>query len=139
MRCLATALAVQALAALTLSGCTAKPQRSAAGTYLAAVQDCKANWPKLTRQSAIPRAACIGDAETTYLVPQAGPNANLVAQRTAFRNELAAHVASGEMTPLSAAVSMSFANSQLAATAHARMPQKQLPDGMEGPDGNGLQ
>ncbi len=127
------------LAALALSACTAKPQRSGAGTYLAAVQDCKNNWPKLTQQSAIPRAACIGDAEKTYLAPEAGPNADLVAQRTAIRNELAAQVASGQMTPLNAAVAMSLANSRLAETAQARVPQKQLPEGMTGPDANGLQ
>jgi hypothetical protein len=128
-----------AAAALVLAGCTAQPQRSAAGTYLAAVQACRASWPKLTRQSAIPRATCIGNAETTYLAPAAGPNADLIAQRAAIRNALAARVASGDITPLSAAVSMSMADSQLAETLQARMPQKQLPNGMTGPDANGLQ
>jgi hypothetical protein len=136
MRSLAIAAGAVALA---LAGCTAKPQRSAAGTYLAALQACKDNWPKLTQQSAIPRAACVGDAEKTYLMPLAGPNADIVTQRTAIRNALAARVAGGQMTPLEAAMSMSLANSKLAETAQARMPQKQLPDGMAGPDANGLQ
>ena len=135
------------LAILALAACTPQPPKSAASTYLTALMACKANWPKVTPQTAIGRAACIGQAETEYLVPTAGADADLITRRAAIRNTLAARVAGGQMTPLEASMSMAMANSQLAGLARARAPQpqpgdadaEQAPDDLTGPDANGLQ
>jgi hypothetical protein len=84
---------------------------------------CREQWPAVTRQTAIPRAACINDAEETTLLPVAGEFADLVTQRIAFRNALAAKIAKGDITPELAQFAFTKFDAALTRQAHARPVQ----------------
>ena len=84
---------------------------------------CREQWPTVTRQTAIPRASCINDAEETTVLPVSGEFADLVTQRIAFRNALAARIAKGDISPEMAQFAFTKYNAALARQAHARPVQ----------------
>jgi hypothetical protein len=81
---------------------------------------CRAQFPAVTRQTAVDRAACISDAERTTLLPVSGDFADLVSQRIAYRNALAENIAKGQLSPAQAQYSFAKYNAALSNQAHAR-------------------
>jgi hypothetical protein len=84
---------------------------------------CREQWPEVTRQTAVPRASCINDAEETTLLPVSGDFADLVTQRIAFRSALAAKIAKGDMSPELAQFAFTKYNAALTRQAHTRPVQ----------------
>ncbi len=108
---------------LILAGCAGIRAREAKEAFAAKVAECKANWPEVTRDTAVPRAHCIGDAEEATILPASGRFSDLVAQRIALRNVLAERVAAGQITPAEAALQFAQSNSQLSGEANSRALQ----------------
>jgi hypothetical protein len=97
--------------------------REARKAFAAARSVCNAQWPTTTRDTALPRANCVSNAEETTILPASGDFADLVQQRIAFRNALAAKVASGEVSPPDAELQFAQYNTELSNAAHAREAQ----------------
>ena len=110
----------------TLGGCGAVQSIHVSEARMALTDDetsCREQWPAVTRQTAIPRAACINEAEQTTLLPVSGGFADLVAQRIAYRAALAGKIADGGITPEMAQYSFAKFNAALTIQAHARPVQ----------------
>jgi hypothetical protein len=111
---------------VALSGCgaiQAVKMKEARMQLKDAEADCRAQWPTLTKETAVPRANCVSDAEEAILVPVSGNYADLIEQRIAFRRLLARKVASGEVSPEDAQFRFAQFNSELAGQANARRAQ----------------
>jgi hypothetical protein len=114
------------MAFITLSGCGAVQTirvNEAQMSLSDAETACREQWPVVTRQTAVARAACINDAEETTLLPVSGDYADLVTRRIAFRNTLAAKIAKGDITPELAQFAFTKFDAALARQAHARPVQ----------------
>jgi hypothetical protein len=110
------------------AGCAGIRAREAREAFAADVAVCKAKWPEITRDSAVPRAHCIGDAEEATILPTSGSMADLVSQRIALRNVLAERVAAGQITPSEAALQFAQSNSELSNEATQRTVQMEQAD-----------
>ncbi len=105
---------------LSVVGCAGIRAREAREAFAADVAECKGRWPEVTRETAVPRAHCIGDAEEATILPISGTMSDLVAQRIALRNVLAERVAAGQITPAEASLQFAQSNSQMSSEATDR-------------------
>jgi hypothetical protein len=94
--------------------------REAKDAFAKAKLVCKAQWPSLNRETAVPYERCVSDAEEATILPASGAFSDLVAQRIAFRNVLATKVASGEVSVEDAQLRFAQFNTGLADAARSR-------------------
>jgi hypothetical protein len=108
------------LVCLSVGGCVGIQAREAREAFGADVAECKARWPEITRETALPYAHCISDAEEATILPTSGSMSDLVAQRIALRNVLAERVAAGQITPAEASLQLARSNSEMNSEAMSR-------------------